>query len=77
MTPLPLGAMIYVTKQPEQFTDSSGQAGAETAPVSAAVVEAGRVALIAWHEGSQDFADGARQIYLAMRAAEKRNEVDP
>ncbi len=54
-----------------------GQAGTDTEPVSTATVEAGRLALIAWYEGAQDFTEGAVDIYLAMRAAEKRDKVNP
>jgi hypothetical protein len=45
--------------------------------ITPAMIEAGKRALIAWHEGVQDFDEGARSVFLAMRAAHEGDEVKP
>ena len=62
--PLPLGGVIYVTKQPEQFTDSSGQAGAEfrMAPEMAAA----EAEIVELSRGRLDGVKGRKRLHHAL-----------
>lgn len=44
-----------------------------TVEVTPEMVEAARVALIAWYEGARDFADGARSVLEAGMAARRKS----
>lgn len=44
--------------------------------ITPAMIEAGKRALIEWHEGVQDFDEGARSIFLAMYTAHKGDDIE-